>query len=260
MPSLRYMRLQALLPLIIHGGEPRSALVVGLGTSITAGALLRYPGLERRVCAELLPAVVRAAPLFQGNFGAASDPRIEIRIRDGRRELLRNPQQYDLITLESPPPSAAGVVNLYSSDFYTLAGIRLRQGGLLAQWFPLPTQNDEDSRSLVRSFLDVFPHASLWTTEFHEMLLIGSFEPIELDAPRIAARFGQPEVAAALREVGIAPRPRCWRRGSRTEPASSAMPMARLRSPTTSPALSMRPGCAKRSSDASCKDSRKGMD
>ena len=204
MPSLRYMRLQALLPLIIHGGEPRSALVIGLGTGITAGALLRFPGLEQRVCAELLPAVVRAAPLFQGNFGAASDPRLEIRLRDGRRELLRTPEQYDLITLEPPPPTAAGVVNLYSSDFYRLAGTRLRPGGLFAQWWPLPTQNDEDSRSLVRSFLDVFPHASLWTTEFHEMLLIGSFEPIELDVPRIAARFDQPEVAAALREVGIA--------------------------------------------------------
>ena len=74
MPSLRYMRLQALLPLIIHPGEPRSALVIGLGTGITAGALLRYPGLEQRVVAELLPAVLRAAPTFKGNYGAASDP------------------------------------------------------------------------------------------------------------------------------------------------------------------------------------------
>ena len=61
MPSLRYMRLQALLPLIIHGGEPRSALVIGLGIGITAGALLRFPGLEQRVGVELLPAVLRAA-------------------------------------------------------------------------------------------------------------------------------------------------------------------------------------------------------
>ena len=74
----------------------------------------------------------------------------------------------------------------------------------MAQWLPLPTQNDEDSRSLVRSFLDVFPHASLWTTELHEMLLVGSTEPIELDVPRITERFNQPEVASALREVGIA--------------------------------------------------------
>jgi spermidine synthase len=42
-PSLRYMRLQALLPLIIHAGQPKSALVVGLGSGITSGSLLAYP-------------------------------------------------------------------------------------------------------------------------------------------------------------------------------------------------------------------------
>jgi predicted membrane-bound spermidine synthase len=203
MPSLRYMRLQALLPLIVHRNEPHTALVIGLGTGITAGALMSYPGLEQRVCAELLPAVARAAPLFHGNFGAGLDPGLDIRLRDGRRELLQSAERYDLITLEPPPPSAAGVANLYSIEFYTLAAKRLRPGGVLAQWLPLPAQNDEDSRSLVRSFLDVFPHASLWTTEFHETLLIGSLEPMELDVQRIVARFNQPGVAGALREVGI---------------------------------------------------------
>jgi spermidine synthase len=204
MTSLRYMRLQALLPLLIHRGEPRSALVIGFGTGITAGALLSYPALEQRTCAELLPAVIRAAPLFQGNLGAGSDSRIEIRLRDGRRELLQNSRQYDLITLEPPPPSAAGVVNLYSTDFYSLAAKRLRSNGIVAQWWPLPTQNNEDSRSLVRSFLDSFPYASLWTTEIHEMLLVGSLQPMELDIPRISARFEEPSVNAALAEVGIA--------------------------------------------------------
>ncbi|MGN7737404.1 hypothetical protein [Sinorhizobium sp. Sb3] len=61
MPSLRYMRLQALLPLMIHKGEPKSALVIGLGTGITAGSLLAYPGLDRRVAAQLLPSVARAS-------------------------------------------------------------------------------------------------------------------------------------------------------------------------------------------------------
>lgn len=201
--SLRYMRLQALLPLIIHRGEPKSALVIALGTGITAGSLLHYPGLEKRVCAELLPAVVQAVPLFSGNAGVTTDSRVEIRVRDGRRELLRNADRYDMITLEPPPPSAAGVVNLYSSDFYQLAATRLNPSGLVAQWLPLPTQTDADTRSLVRSFLDVFPHATLWTTELHEMLLIGSPDPIELDAARIAGRIAQPETAAALKEVGI---------------------------------------------------------
>lgn len=203
MPSLRYMRIQALLPLLIHNGEPRSALVIGFGTGITAGALLRYPGLEQRVVAELLPAVVKAAPLFKGNFDAANNPGLDVRLRDGRQELLRNPQRYDLITLEPPPPSAAGVVNLYSRDFYQLAARRLQPQGLVAQWLPLPTQNIDDARALVRSFLDVFPYATLWTSEFHEMLLVGSAQPIELDVPRIDQRLQQADVRSALQEVGV---------------------------------------------------------
>jgi spermidine synthase len=204
MASRRYMRLQALLPLIIHRETPRTALVIGLGTGITGGALLTWPGLEHRAVAELLPAVVRAAPQFKGNYAMSTDARMDIRMRDGRRELLRNAERYDLITLEPPPPSAAGVVNLYSSDFYRLAAARLQQGGIVAQWLPLPTQNEEDTRSLIQSFIQVFPHAALWTTELHEMMLVGSMQPLELDVPRIEARFAQPQVAAALREVGIA--------------------------------------------------------
>ncbi|MHC4447457.1 MAG: fused MFS/spermidine synthase, partial [Planctomycetota bacterium] len=117
LPSLRYMRLQALLPLLVHPGEPNSALVIGLGTGITGGALLMDPRLERRVAVELLPAVAAAAPLFQGNYGAGSDAGLEIRIGDGRHELMRSEERFDMITLEPPPPAAAGVVNLYSRDF-----------------------------------------------------------------------------------------------------------------------------------------------
>jgi spermidine synthase len=203
MPSLRYMRLQAMLPLLIHRGGPQSALVIGFGTGITAGAVLRYPRLERRVCVELLPAVVQAGKLFPENYGADSDPRVQIRISDGRHELLRSAEHYDLITLEPPPPSAEGVVNLYSRDFYRLANSRLEVNGLFAQWLPIAAQNDEDTRSLVRSFLDVFPYATLWSTELHEMLLVGSQQPIELDMKEITSRFAQTEVSTALRAVGI---------------------------------------------------------
>ncbi|MGR9578501.1 fused MFS/spermidine synthase [Pandoraea sputorum] len=203
MTSLRYMRLQALLPLIVHNGEPKSALVIGLGTGITAGASLAYPGLQHRVVAELLPAVVRAVPDFVGNFDVASSKRVDIRLRDGRRELLQSQQSYDLITLEPPPPSAAGVASLYSTDFYRLAAKRLQAGGLVAQWLPLPTQNDADTRSLVRSFLDVFPYASLWTTELHETMLIGSLTPLDLDVQRIQRRFAEPETRDALQAVGV---------------------------------------------------------
>jgi len=94
-------------------------------------------------------------------------------------------------------------VNLYSRDFYELCRSRLQPGGLMAQWWPLPAQNEEDSRSLVRSFLDVFPHATAWSTELHEVLLVGSASPIELRGARIAGRYSQPTVRSSLAEVGI---------------------------------------------------------
>jgi hypothetical protein len=94
-------------------------------------------------------------------------------------------------------------VNLYSRDFYALCRERLAPAGLMAQWWPLPAQNDEDSRALVRAFLDVFPYASAWSTELHEVLLVGSLRPLELDGQRTATRFASPEIQAALAEVGI---------------------------------------------------------
>lgn len=203
MASERYMRLQALLPLLIADSDPRSVLIIGLGTGITAGATLAFDNLEKRVVAELLPGVVRASRTFKGNYGAPDDPRIDLRLRDGRRELIANDRKYDLITLEPPPPSAVGVANLYSTDFYNLAAKRLTGGGMVAQWLPLPTQNIEDTRALVKSFTEVFPFTHLWTTELHEMMMIGSLRPMPLDYGRMTTRFEQSTVKKALQDVGI---------------------------------------------------------
>jgi hypothetical protein len=196
------MRLQGLLPLIIHSGTPQSALVIGLGTGITAGSLLAYP-LARRECAELVPAAVKAASFFNGNLDSPADPRLALHIGDGRHYLLATEQRYDLITLEPPPPSARGVANLYSTDFYELARKRLAPGGMLAQWWPITTQNQEDSQSMMRSILDVFPHVTVWTTDIYEMLVIGSMQPMDMDAEQINTRFAFPGVKKALAEIGI---------------------------------------------------------
>jgi spermidine synthase len=201
--SLRYMRLQALLPLFSLEAAPKSALVIGLGTGITCGALGVWQTLERRVCVELSPAVVRASSSFQGNFAVTRDPRFEIRVGDGRHALLAANERYDVITLEPPPPAAAGVVNLYARDFYELSRARLSAAGVLAQWWPLATQNDEDSRSLVQSMLEVFPHVSLFTTELHEMLLLGSMRPLRFELSQLRSRFDEPLVKRALSEVGV---------------------------------------------------------
>ncbi len=69
--------------------------------------------------------------------------------------------------------------------------------------FPENYKASSDPRTQMRSFLDGFPFATLWTTELNEMLLIGSYSPIELDADRIGRRLEQPAVQRALNAVGI---------------------------------------------------------
>lgn len=203
MPSMRYMRLQTMIPLLIHSGEPKSIMVVGFGTGITAGETLRYPGLTTRVCAELLPSIVRAGKMFPENYNASDDNRLSIRVRDGRQEFIRSDQSYDVITLEPPPPSAQGVANLYSFEFYESAKKRLNQNGILAQWLPIATQSEQQTRELVRSFLNAFPYATLWTTELHEMLLVGSPQPIHIDVRTLQERFAPESVVASMKGVGI---------------------------------------------------------
>jgi hypothetical protein len=162
------------------------------------GDCLQHPEPVR----EVLPEVAAAAREFRGNLGAPGDPRVDLRIADGRHEPLRSDAQWDLMTLE-PPPSAAGAVNQCSREFHERVRSRLSADAMLAQWWPLPTQNPEDARSLVRSFIDVFPYVTRGSTEVHEMMLVGSMHPMPLDVERVRSRFARPDVTATLEEVGI---------------------------------------------------------
>ena len=75
--------------------------------------------------------------------------------------------------------------------------------GMLVQWWPITTQSLPVSRSMVRSMLDSFDHLNLWSTDLHEMLLIGSQHPIEVNERRIDKWLTHTPLKQALSEVGI---------------------------------------------------------
>ncbi|UJF17089.1 fused MFS/spermidine synthase [Vibrio sp. SS-MA-C1-2] len=204
MASKRYMRLQTYLPLLIHDNNPKSALVIALGTGITAGAMTNYPTLEHRDVFELLPEVIEGTKYFSGNYNVGANPNINIIAGDGRHQLMKSDHTYDMITLEPPPPTAVGVSNLYSADFYKLAKKHLNKGGMLAQWWPIATQTVNGSKSIVSTMLSQFRYVSLWSTEMHEMLLIGSDTPQKIDSAHINnVMLQSPKLRESLKEVGI---------------------------------------------------------
>jgi spermidine synthase len=92
-------------------------------------------------------------------------------IDDGRRYLERTSQQYDVITIDPPPPvEAAGSSLLYSEDFYSVIRQRLRPGGILQQWIPAGDAEDLAAVALAlrRSFpyVRMFPSVEGWGFHF----------------------------------------------------------------------------------------------
>ena len=202
----RYMKLLGHLPVILSGGAPTEALVICLGTGMTLGAVNRYPSLERIDCVEISPEVVEAVAAFATENGnVLQDPRVNILIGDGRNYLMTTSRTYDLITLEPPPPRSAGVVNLYSREFYQLAAHRLSPGGVLCQWIPLHNQSEEDIKALIRTFMDVFPSTNCWLAERNELILTGSMLPHAIDMKQLDTIFQDPAVATRIAECGRPP-------------------------------------------------------
>jgi spermidine synthase len=190
------------LPVLLHPA-PRSALVVGLGAGITLGAVATHEEIETLKLVEIEPAVVEAAALFShANDNALEDPRLEIAIQDGRNFLKTSPDRFDVITADPIHPWTAGSAYLYTAEYFRIAGAQLRDGGVMCQWLPAYGLSHDDFRSVVASFADAFPHATLWQTS-QDALLIGSHAPLKVDLALLTRRLAQPRVARQLSLIGL---------------------------------------------------------
>ena len=211
----RYMRFLAHLPVLLHP-SPRSVLVIGLGTGMTAGAAALHPEVSEVVTAEIAPEVARAARQFAvENYGILDSPKHRLVHADGRRYLRSSTACFDVILAEPPPPRSSGTTHLYSREYYLACRDALHPGGYCLQWMPLHSQGDQELRAKLATFLDVFPESSLWLPNGEEAIVLGVAPggPAHLQsAPpglrrlesELRARMADPAVASALAEVGLA--------------------------------------------------------
>jgi spermidine synthase len=201
--SQRYMRLLGHLPAML-AEHPRRALVICLGTGTTLAAVARHAELERIDVAEISPEVVDlVGSVHPAGEAALADPRVALHIEDGRHLLLAAREPWDVITLEPPPPGDAGVVSLYTEEFYALCRRRLTPGGVTAQWIPLQSASVEDVRMLVGAFARSFPHAAAFLPLERDLVLVGSDRPLGRSAARWREAFAAAGPAASMREVGF---------------------------------------------------------
>ena len=190
-----------LLGALLHP-NPRQALVVGLGTGSSAGWLASVPSMRRVDVVELEPAVLNVARLCSSvNRDVLSNPRVRIRIGDGRDYLRTTRERYDLIASEPSNPYRAGVGSLFTVEFYRAARHRLAPGGVFVQWVQTYESDVATLRTAYATMGSVFPNIETWTTLTGDLVLVGSAAPLEQDIASLRRRIAEEPYRSALRDA-----------------------------------------------------------
>jgi predicted membrane-bound spermidine synthase len=172
--NARYMKLFAYLPQALRP-EARDALLISYGVGMTAQALTDSPTLTSIDVVDISREILSTGRIvFPGQPYPLDDPRVRVHVEDGRFFLLAAPRQYDIITGEPPPPKSAGIVSLYTREYFALLHSRLKTEGVATYWLPVVQLAPSDAWAITRAFCDVFDDCTLWTGSGLQWMLMGT--------------------------------------------------------------------------------------
>ncbi len=182
------------IPALVHPA-PREVAIVGLGSGDTAWAAACRRQTERLTVFEIAGQQRALLSRMTVHAGAAElralleDPRLVVRVADGRHAIARGAALYDLIEADALWPYAAYAGNLYSVEFFRECASKLRAEGLMCTWAP--------TRRVAASFRAVFPHV---LAPRNRSFLVGSRQPIPIDRTAWRERSLDPYVVHHLGE------------------------------------------------------------
>jgi spermidine synthase len=188
------------IPLLL-APRARTALFLGIATGGTLGAVRDFP-LARVDAVEIVPVMLEMLPLFDRiNQGIAGDPRVRFHAADARRYVAASPNRYDVIVADLFHPARDGAGTLYSREHFAAVRGHLSPGGLFAQWIPLYQFDARNLKTVVRTFLAVFPEVhsflGIYNAETPALVLLGRAprdpaDALAIDLDRLEAALRRP--------------------------------------------------------------------
>lgn len=189
------------LPALLHP-RPQNALVIGLGTGITLGAVAAAP-LSSIECVEISAEVVAASRYFQEeNRQVLADPRVTLYIQDGRDLLQVHNRNYDIIVSQPSNPWQAGNANLFTREFYRAAASNLSPNGIFSQWIGLYDITPENLKVATRTLSEVFPHTLTFRINA-DLIVLGSDSPLSFNYRNMIHNFSQASNQELLNSIGL---------------------------------------------------------
>lgn len=193
------------IPMLLMERPPENALLVGLGSGITLGAMESYPVRSVDVV-ELEPAVAEAAAFFsESNNHALEDPRTKLHITDGRNFVFTTEETYDVIISAVSDPWITGVSNLFTQEYFTELKEKLSDDGTVALWFQNYRIRPEELKIGLQTFASVFPDVSVW---FHysnaaDLIVIGTKRKHTVNLDTLRRWYYEEEVSKDLKRIDI---------------------------------------------------------
>ena len=193
-PDIPREEFRAHLAMTIHP-SPLKVLVID-GSPGILRELLKYP-LEKIDFIEIDPRIVQISLslLNAEDRKVMADPRVHIIVEDGRRYIKSlKKTQYDLIFLNLPQPSTAGINRFYTSDFFTEAKRVLKKYGILTLNMLTSTgymgkSMQTANGSIYNSLRSAFPHVYVTSEEYGG--LFASRFSLDTDPETLEKRFAQ---------------------------------------------------------------------
>jgi len=200
----RYMKLYVYLPIALKP-DARDALLISYGVGSTAKALTDSSGLENIDIVDISEDILEMnSIIYPGDDSPLRDERVNVYVEDGRFFLNTTSNRYDLITSEPPPPKLAGVVNLYSEEYFKLIRERLNPGGYASYWLPVQQLEPGDTLAITKAFCNAFDDCSLWSGGGLEWMLLGSNDAgMQSDVSQMSAQWRDPVVYPELVALGF---------------------------------------------------------
>ena len=170
----RYMKMFVNWALAVNP-RIRRALLISYGLGSTAKALTDTRVLTGIHVVDISREILEmTSVVYPPGQNPLADPRVQVHVEDGRFFLQTSDESFDLITGEPPPPKGAGVVNLYSREYFQLLHDRLNEAGVATYWLPVEELDENDARAVVRAFCTAFADCSLWTGAGAHWMLAGT--------------------------------------------------------------------------------------
>src|SRR6266850_2302772 len=179
--DIRTQVLQGHIPVLVHG-PTETVLQIDFLDGITAGSVLRHP-VKSLTVIEREPALFEASKNFASyNNSPVDDPRLLRVVDAARARLLAAPARYDVILVAGLEPWLPQSASLVTTEGLALLKDRLNSGGLVSLRVPLASTGEAELRAVMRSFARVFPSILVFRISDEDLLLLGSVEPLSLDA------------------------------------------------------------------------------